>query len=1081
MKAKQQLDINHHRPQTGTILRATSIFLALLLFSLAFVSSARATAYVSANTGNWSVTTSWNPNGTPGVGDSVRIQNGNIVTNDTAGLSVDSVTIDAGGTFTLGASATVGWMLNNGTLKIGNNTSARTLSFAGSFTNHATITTASTTPSDAITFTANGFWVGSGDISGVKAGVNVNAGVTLDLTGITNALIFKSAGTLALNNNGTLIAGPQVISGNGNATCSFKQNAGALLVTANPNGIINGTLGTINMLGTSTFDPGANYTFNGTAAQVTAGLPATVNNLTITNAAGVTLSTPTMVNGTLALAGGVLTTSSGATPTNAAVTATGGSYVSGPLAMVYSGAGSKTFPIGMGGNARSVTLNYTALDNPSTVTIAQVESAMAGTLPASTAQFASRYWTISQTGGSVLAYNLTLDGTGYAPANTAVLLQQGSPDTSYSTTFVSPNYTATGLTTFGNFTLGNYAPGADKLAITTSAQTLTAGVASGTITVQLQNSGGTPKTYSTNLTINLSSTSGAGLFRDTGDTTTVTTVTIVAGNNSASFKYKDTLAPATPTLTASTTGGVTPATQQETVNVAGANQLAFTTQPVNGNFNYPMSTVVVQVEDQYGNLVPQSGTAITLTLNNGGSSVLTGSNPQSTGGGGGATFNDLSVVGAPVHGLSLTATGGGLIQAVSSNFDMTSRLVEKARVTSSTTLDQGGSWTGGVVPGTNDTAMFDNNSVGSTTSLSQTDVGSDASWYGILVSGWTSLFSYAVTDVGGGHTITLGAAGLVGTNLTRSFTNNNAFALGANQTWVWGDTNSLPTGSLILNGNVDNGGHQFPLNATEPVILNADLTGAGGLTKTGPGSLTVNASVSYTGSTVVSNGTLVLGTSGYIANSPSLVIGSSGTLAGNGVVNNATTNNGTLAPGANKTSLGTLTFNNGITLNAGSTNLLKLKRSLSPPNDVISVPAAIAAAGALVVTNIGTTLVLDDSFTLFSMPVTGSFASLTLPALPVGYGWTNRLAIDGSIAVISVPVNTTPTNITVLASGGNLLLSWPADHTGWRLLVQTNHLASGISSNTNDWMTVPGSTGTNQSTVPIDATMPAEFYRLVYP
>jgi hypothetical protein len=66
-------------------------------------------------------------------------------------------------------------------------------------------------------------------------------------------------------------------------------------------------------------------------------------------------------------------------------------------------------------------------------------------------------------------------------------------------------------------------------------------------------------------------------------------------------------------------------------------------------------------------------------------------------------------------------------------------------------------------------------------------------------------------------------------------------------------------------------------------------------------------------------------------------------------------------------------------------------------------------------------------------------------------------------------------------SGGNLNLSWPTDHIGWRLLVQTNNLAVGISANTNDWMTVSGSAATNQVPIPIDAVKPAEFYRLVYP
>ena len=51
----------------------------------------------------------------------------------------------------------------------------------------------------------------------------------------------------------------------------------------------------------------ANYTFNGTAAQLTGTLlPSTVNDLTVNNSAGVTLSGDVTVNGTLAVNDGDL-------------------------------------------------------------------------------------------------------------------------------------------------------------------------------------------------------------------------------------------------------------------------------------------------------------------------------------------------------------------------------------------------------------------------------------------------------------------------------------------------------------------------------------------------------------------------------------------------------------------------------------------------------------------------------------------------------------------------------------------------------------------------------------------------------
>ena len=95
----------------------------------------------------------------------------------------------------------------------------------------------------------------------------------------------------------------------------------------------------------------------------------------------------------------------------------------------------------------------------------------------------------------------------------------------------------------------------------------------------------------------------------------------------------------------------------------------------------------------------------------------------------------------------------------------------------------------------------------------------------------------------------------------------------------------------------------------------------------------------------------------------------------------------------------------------------------------------------------------------------------TISSLPANITVTNA----GSI------VNTTPTNIVATVSGTNLTLSWPADHTGWRLLTQTNNLAHGISGNMNDWGTVANSASTNLVTIPIDPAKPTEFYRLIYP
>ena len=95
------------------------------------------------------------------------------------------------------------------------------------------------------------------------------------------------------------------------------------------------------------------------------------------------------------------------------------------------------------------------------------------------------------------------------------------------------------------------------------------------------------------------------------------------------------------------------------------------------------------------------------------------------------------------------------------------------------------------------------------------------------------------------------------------------------------------------------------------------------------------------------------------------------------------------------------------------------------------------------------------------------------------YNSSNVSAITGAGSLLVVPpVNTSSTNIISSVSGGVLSLTWPADHTGWRLQVQTNSLAKGLGTN---WVDVAGATATNQVNLPVSSANGSVFYRLVYP
>jgi len=75
-------------------------------------------------------------------------------------------------------------------------------------------------------------------------------------------------------------------------------------------------------------------------------------------------------------------------------------------------------------------------------------------------------------------------------------------------------------------------------------------------------------------------------------------------------------------------------------------------------------------------------------------------------------------------------------------------------------------------------------------------------------------------------------------------------------------------------------------------------------------------------------------------------------------------------------------------------------------------------------------------------------------------------------------VSTAPPQLTLVAGAGQIQLSWPPDHLGWQLEMQTNSPAAGIGAN---WVTIPGSTITNQMAFPLSPNSGGTFFRLAYP
>jgi hypothetical protein len=68
--------------------------------------------------------------------------------------------------------------------------------------------------------------------------------------------------------------------------------------------------------------------------------------------------------------------------------------------------------------------------------------------------------------------------------------------------------------------------------------------------------------------------------------------------------------------------------------------------------------------------------------------------------------------------------------------------------------------------------------------------------------------------------------------------------------------------------------------------------------------------------------------------------------------------------------------------------------------------------------------------------------------------------------------------LSIGINAGQIQLTWPSDHIGWRLEMQTNANAVGLGTN---WVTVLDSMNTNRFLIPSAPANGNAFFRLVYP
>jgi len=201
--------------------------------------------------------------------------------------------------------------------------------------------------------------------------------------GSSTQVFTRTGGTISNNirfvvNAGSVLdLGTSVLDG---SVGNFTLNDGAGLMTAHPQGIsASGSTGSIQVSGTRSYSSAADYTYNGTEAQVMGtGLPSSVRNLTVSNSTGVSMTSSITVDGILSLVSGALGVGSNTLTLNgpAINTTYGNLSTTSGSSLVFGGSTSGVYiPSGVG-SLRNLTVN-----NPNGVAVnSNISLASGGTL-----------------------------------------------------------------------------------------------------------------------------------------------------------------------------------------------------------------------------------------------------------------------------------------------------------------------------------------------------------------------------------------------------------------------------------------------------------------------------------------------------------------------------------------------------------------------------------------------------------------------------------------------------------------------------------------------------------------------------
>ncbi|QNK01847.1 autotransporter-associated beta strand repeat-containing protein [Dyella telluris] len=916
--------------------------------------------------------------------DNVLAGSDGLTKSDLGTLVLNGVNTYTGGTTITGGTLSVSSDANLGDASGGLSLQGGTLENTAAFTTARSIDLSGngTLQTDA-DLTANGVISGNGTLS--KSGTGT---LLLTNTNIYTGATTIGAGTLALSGSGSIATSSDVSIAGGGSFDIAGTSSGASIVSLDGNGSVK--LGQHSLTLSA-----ANGSFGGVIGG-TGGVDLAGGTETLTGTNAYTGAT-TISGGTLALSG------------SGSIASSSGVNVASGATFDISGTSSGASVASLGGNG-AVNLGQQSL------TLTQANGSFGGVVGGAgglTLQGGNEIFSGTNTYAGSTAINagtLALSGTGSIADSSGVNVAGGA---FFDIAGTSSGTSVTSLTGNGNVTLGTqrltitHASGSfdgvitgtgglsvqDGSAVLTATNTYTGNTIVGSgATLTLGNGGATGSvagdvTDNGALVFNRSNAasfvgvvSGAGSLTQAGSgTLTLTGINTYTGATAINAG----------TLALSGNGSIA---GSSSVNVAnGASfDISGTTQgasvaSLDGNGHVALgqqSLTLTQASGSFGGVIAGAGELVLA----GGTETLTGANAYT----GATTINGGTLA---LSGSGSVAGSSGVSVASGATLDI-SGTSSGASITSldgngnvalgqqSLTLTQAGGSFNGVIAG-----------AGGLTLQSGIEVLTGANTY----AGATTIAHGAILQIGNGGT-TGAIAGNVADNGTLIFARSDDTTFSAviagsgslvqngSGTLTLAGANNYSGGTLInagmlkgdassLQGNiVDNGNLQFDQESDG--IYAGVLSGQGGFTKSGSGTLIMNGQSTFSGITHVAAGTLEIGD----AATPGATLGgqvdvdSAGTLRGHGTINGNVLNDGVVRPGG---SVGTLTINGNYT--QGSTGQLMIDTSADGTGSRLVVNGSVALAGSALLILPSSDWKANTNYELLTSTggISGQFASVT--------------------------------------------------------------------------------------------------------